>query len=455
MDASSPSALASLALQAPQRTGHQGSSSSGASTGSHAHGSSFRCRLRVYVYQGLLAHLRQQQRSGRFFGFPTTINSPRVNVSCLEAPCSFDTFEWNNIRQYTSEVPIYERLVTMCPVVSDAEQADVFLVPFYYGYMMTLGWQVKHSSTPPAWRAEHRQMIKAALSTNDALPYLNNRTASRHIFLFSCDSQFVNIDLHENLRTSLVVHLGDDAFHGSPALINVQLRNLHHMPEGLIVPYRVSQWMPFGFNRSSFVGPRPLLLSMNVNMERHSVRRKVAAAIREAASSLNVSTDDAGGRLLLTSKMQGPYKAAQVALSSTFCLCPTGDSKGFTARFYFSLLHGCLPIRVDGYRRNATIAAPTYPFPQLIDWSRLIIDMRPDEAPMLLPRLFAMSEREIEKRQSYLQHVAHWLLFDNEEHAHHDASAAVIHTIQSRVFGRRNATQARSSYLVKTPDVPT
>ena len=127
--------------------------------------------------------------------------------------------------------------------------------------------------------------------------------------------------------------------------------------------------------------------------------------------------------------MQGPYKAAQVALSSTFCLCPTGDSKGFTARFYFSLLHGCLPIRVDGYRRNATIAAPTYPFPQLIDWSRLIIDMRPDKAPMLLPRLFAMSEREIEKRQSYLQHVAHWLLFDNEEHAHHDASAAVIHTI--------------------------
>ena len=454
MDASSPSAHVLRPLPTPQRTGHQASSSSGggAITGGHAHGSPFRCRLRVYVYQGYLPHLRQQQRSGRFFGFPTTIKSPRGNVSCLEAPCSFDTFEWNNIRQYTSEVPIYERLVTACSVVNDAEQADVFLVPFYYGYMMTLGWQVKHSATPAAWRAEHREMMQAALATRRALPYLNNRTASRHIFLFSCDSQFVNIDLHEHLRTSLVVHLGDDAYHSSPAPINyVQLRNVHHMPEGLIVPYRVSQWMPFGFNRSSFVGPRPLLLSMNVNMERHPVRRKVAAAIREAASSLNVSTHAAGGRLLLTSRMQGPHRAAQVALSSTFCLCPTGDSKGFTARFYFSLLHGCIAIRVDGYRRDATIAAPTYPFPQLIDWSRLIIDMRPDEAPTLLPRLLAMSEREIEKRQSYLQHVAHWLLFDNEEHAHHDASAAVIHAIQSRVFGRRNATpsatQARSSYV--------
>ena len=54
---------------------------------------------------------------------------------------------------------------------------------------------------------------------------------------------------------------------------------------------------------------------------------------------------------------------------------------------------------------------------------------------MLLPRLLAMPQREIEERQSYLRHTAHWLLFDNEEHAHHDASAALIHQIQARFLG--------------------
>ena len=55
-------------------------------------------------------------------------------------------------------------------------------------------------------------MKLAALSLHDGLPHLNNRTASRHIFLFSCDGMFVNKDLHPLLTKSIVVHLGDDAY---------------------------------------------------------------------------------------------------------------------------------------------------------------------------------------------------------------------------------------------------
>jgi hypothetical protein len=402
----------------------------------------FTCRLKIYVYRQFLHHLQQQQHSGRWFGFSDTrrvtgaTRNVTRNVSCLEGPCIFNGFKYLNVRQYTSEVPIYQRLVTACTVVDEPERADIYLVPFYFGYMMTLGWQVKMKEMPDAWRVEHREMMRAALSLKRALPYLDNRTASRHVLLFTCDSQFVNIDLHKHFRESLIVHLGDDAFHGSPMLSAVHGgsslgHEKHHLPNGIIVPYRVSQWMPYGFNRSRLVGARKLLLSMNVNMERHPVRRKVAFAVTASAKGLKVDP----ARLLLSNRMMGPKEAADAALNSTFCLCPTGDSKGFTARFYFVLLHGCIPIRVDGYSRNTTTAPPTYPFPKLIDWSRLVIDVPPSQANMLLPRLLAMPQREIEERQSYLRHTAHWLLFDNEEHAHHDASAALIHQIQARFLG--------------------
>ena len=407
------------------------------------------CRARVYLYESYLKHLQLQQHSGRFFGFPKSERSG--NASCLEAPCRFDSFTTYNVRQYTSEVPIYRRIVSKCPLVSEPEKADIFLVPFYFGYMMTLGWQVKRPGTPSEQRVEHRQMMNAALALHKSLPYLTNETAHKHVFLFTCDSQFVNLLLHDQLKKSMVVHLGDDGFNGNTHSSNyVQQHDVHYMPRSIIVPYRVSQWMPFGFNRTAFVGRRRLLLSMNVNMDRHPVRRHVASSIRQAATALNVSRD----RFSLSPRMMGPEQAAQVALTSTFCLCPTGDSKGFTARFYFVLLHGCLPIRVDGYRRNASLAPPIFPFPRLIDWPRIMIDLAPDEAAGLLPRLLAMPQREIEERQSYLRHVAHWLLFDDEEHAHHDAATALVHTLQSHVLGEDAADLAGEPPLLSTGPPP-
>lgn len=354
------------------------------------------------------------------------------NVSCLEAPCQFDSFITHNTRQYTSEVPIYQRLVSTCPLVTDPENADLFLVPFYFGYMMTLGWGVHAKSAPgerrDTLRSDHRKMMGSAIAVRHALPYLNNQTAARHVFLFTCDSQFVNIDLHPLLRHSLVVHLGDDEFAGDPRVRGSKLKRLH-LPNGLIVPYRVSHWMPFGFSPLTAAGPRRVLLSMNVNIERHLIRKQIVSHVRAAAARMDIP----GDRLVLASSMMSPPEAVELVRSSTFCLCPTGDSKGFTARFYFTLLHGCLPVRVDGWARNTTATPATYPFAQLINWDRIVIDVPPDRLDTLLPRLARMPASELEDRQNYLRHVAHWLLFDHDQHAHHDASAAVIHTIQQRL----------------------
>eukprot|EP00966_Prymnesium_polylepis_P158747 3669267-Prymnesium_polylepis.1 len=113
---------------------------------------------------------------------------------------------------------------------------------------------------------------------------------------------------------------------------------------------------------------------MNINVNKNTgvpsaivnrVRREVARQVLRQARKLQLPRDEV---TLGPPTMADPREAAEMALNSTFCLCPTGDSKGFTARFYMALLHGCLPVRIDGYQRNMTIGPPVYPFPHLIDW---------------------------------------------------------------------------------------
>lgn len=435
-----------LAVNAATAVASQSHTSSSSASSSQQH--SRPCRLRIFEYKSFLPHLQLQQASGKFFGYSKSLDDAGQNTSCLEGPCEYGSFGFNNVRQYTSEVPVYRRLISRCPTTTDPEMADVFLVPFFYGYMMTLGWQSKTYEMPAAWKAAHHQMVRAALTTRRLLTHLNNETAARHVILFTCDSQFVNIDLHPQLRTSTIIHLGDDGFHGYPShsyYVGAMVEK-HKMPNTVVVPYRVSQWLPIRFV-PPVVGPRRWLLSMNVNLERSHVRKRIAAALLSNHSDLGVPKD----LLLVTSKMMGPKEAAEVARSSTFCICPTGDSKGFTARFYFVLLNGCLPVRVDGYGRNTTLAPTTFPFPRLINWSKIIIDMpphltTPHHMATMLPQILHMSAREIEERQSYLRHVAHWLLFDQEDdHSHHDAPAALIHELHGRFsHGMVDAAQSIS-----------
>ena len=411
------------------------------------------CTLRMFVYESYLPHLEVQQKSGAFFGFSSPEAEHGRNTSCLEGPCSYASFSWMNIRQYTAEIPIYQRLMASCPTTTDPNAADLFLVPFFFGYMMTLGWlpavRGAHGSLP--LQSAHRQMKRAALAAKALLPHLNNATASRHVILFTCDSQFVNIELHPLLKESLVVHLGDDAFASTPTMQNaddakdswlfaikssqVKSSAIHDdakhrlLRNAVVVPYRVSQWLPFGF-KPPVVGHRALLVSMNVNVARHPIRKSVAAQLVADAERLNLASK----RLLVSSKMMEPEEAALVALNSTFCVCPTGDSKGFTARFYFVMMHGCVPVRLDGWRRNVTRAPPTYPFPTLIEWSKIVIDMALEklEPQGLLARLLQMAPQEIAERQRHLRHALQWLTYDlkNHSHRHHDAPAALIHTIQ-------------------------
>mmetsp|Transcript_18389 Transcript_18389/g.58587 ORF Transcript_18389/g.58587 Transcript_18389/m.58587 type:complete len:364 (+) Transcript_18389:181-1272(+) len=357
-------------------------------------------------------------------------------------------FVQGNVRQYTAESPIYRRLVSSCPQVDDPADAELFVVPFFFSFMVTAGWVVRTQEQREARSA----MVRAARSIQKKLPALNETTAASHLFLFSCDSQFVvPLAIHPLLPRSLVVHLGDDTAisHHSKRV----LRNATFLPHSLTVPYRVSQWLPGGGANHTvplrLCRARPVLVSMNVNYARSSARRKIASALHDSAHDLSVNLSAirdrrqplSSGRINLTQSMLSLREAAQLATRSVFCVCPTGDSKGFTARFYFSLLHGCLPIRVDGWGRDPTLAPPAFPFPELIDWQRIVLDVPMRQIDSLLPRLLAMSPSEVDDRLRYLWRVAPLLMYDvDDSRSHSDAPAAFLHVLEKRIRARKTET---------------
>ena len=217
-----------------------------------------------------------------------------------------------------------------------------------------------------------------------------------------------------------------------------QFRRGFQIVNGLTLPYRVSQWLPLGYPPPHDTARRRLLF-MNINMKKNlgvpsaivnRVRRMVAGQLTSQARRLELPKDEV---MLAPPNMADPREAARMASSSTFCICPTGDSKGFTARFYTALLHGCLPVRIDGYQRNATLGPPVYPFPHLIDWSKIVVDVHYSEVHSLLPRLLAIPKSQVAHAQQYLRRVSHWLLTDVPGHEHHDAPAALLHELHVRL----------------------
>ena len=213
------------------------------------------------------------------------------------------------------------------------------------------------------------------------------------------------------------------------------------LPNALSVPYRVSQWVappPAG----AAPPPRRFLLSANLNNHRASCRAKLGAAIEAAAKASN-DTD----RVLISHSMLNPAEATDVARASTFCVCATGDAKGFTARFYFSLAAGCLPVFVDCWTRNLTLAELALPYPSLLNWSALVV-VPPNSVGVptgvgvrgadVLRLVREIPEAEVARRQRYLHSVAHWLAYDLEpssEHPRHDrrdAPAALIRELELR-----------------------
>ena len=130
----------------------------------------------------------------------------------------------------------------------------------------------------------------------------------------------------------------------------------------------------------------------------------------------------------------------------SFCFCPVGDSKGLTARLFYSILHGCIPVRVDSHNRKQTIhtrafrASPQFdeparrrefaaPFQSLIEWAAVVVDVNHTEPQGLLRMLDSIPKRDVRRRQRYMANVSRLLLVDGADSAL--GATAFVHALQS------------------------
>jgi hypothetical protein len=337
------------------------------------------CSLRLFVYD----HLVQNQSALLSDVAPLYLSSRAAPASssssnsqnCLVSSCQFERFEDAATRIYTSDALLYRALTERCPRAHSDEDADVYVVPLLLGTLVASAWALNNNyrnanrsrELVAAARRHHAVLGDGQRDAFARLSHLRDpHKASRHLCLWTTDADFVlptvrrlEPILRDPIQRAIFVHLGDDHWRSRPYLVDGRQRVFGYMPRDIVVPHRVSHWLPFGFppTRSP---PRRLLLSANFDLGRHLVRKQFASALAHSALKLNLSARVAVPRVALRGRwrsqgspaarlrVRSVSEAAEEALSSVFCICPTGDSKGLSARFYFAIVHGCIPVRVDG-----------------------------------------------------------------------------------------------------------
>lgn len=391
------------------------------------------CHTKLFVYQHLRPNVSLSLRSLRPYYSPP--GSP--DLDCLRGSCAYSTF-YPASRVYTSEVPLFRALISRCPLVKDAAEADLFIVPSMLATIATCFWGL-NKTQGAALKAQGAQGQQLTRALYDQLPHLSSQTARRHVFFWTVDADWVSPDgqvgvppeLSGPMHDAIYIHLGDDHYRG-PAWHRLKgIKGGRYMTRDVVVPYRITQWLPFGFPPPRL--PARLLINANVNLHRHAVRRSFGKALDVAARARGirwrVMLPQAGRNQSVDDKVAGSMlddvrQASNDTLSSTFCLCPTGDAKGLTARFYHSIVHGCIPVRVDGWRRNLTVVpyhnlsartrpgSVALPFASLIAWEDVIIDADPAQPERLLDTLLAISDDEIVARKAYLARIAPLMLLE-------------------------------------------
>jgi len=93
----------------------------------------------------------------------------------------------------------------------------------------------------------------------------------------------------------------------------------------------------------------------------------------------------------------------------------TGDSDGFTQRFYYIVAAGCIPVRIDTYYSKFSFGRVAWPFKQSIQWHKAVVLLPPEKLARdgIIPTLRNISQAQIQKMQDYIWRVVRpKVLFD-------------------------------------------
>ena len=155
--------------------------------------------------------------------------------------------------------------------------------------------------------------------------------------------------------------------------------------------------MPLGFPLTPQHKHRLLFGTVNADkrIDGRLLRKQLADSIERERAELNLTAADV--RITMVGRsMLDTATAAKASMDATFCLCPSGDIAGFTARLFFSIVHQCIPVFVALFARKMTFDELAWPFSHSIDWHRAVIfySLADDRWQHLLRDLHGRDEQE-------------------------------------------------------------
>lgn len=127
--------------------------------------------------------------------------------------------------------------------------------------------------------------------------------------------------------------------------------------------------------------------------------------------------------------------------SSTFCLCPGGDTP-YSKRFFMALLAGCVPVvfvfpsypatprrsLTNWWRAGGPANDDMLPFSNAINYSELVVEIPSAELGGFVERLRRIPHAVVEEKQRRIERVRHLLLFDPSG-AGEDAFTMILRTL--------------------------
>ena len=381
--------------------------------------------LRLFVYALPWAY------SGQIVEYVESQAKKFLSVKCAylrEDTCPNSGFSHlENLRSHCTDVPLMYKLLQVATIVDDAERADIFLVPFLMGCNAMLGWG--HGMQRINARAHHAFFDGFPKWTREHLPHYQ-RYPHRHLFLFPLDSMFSPLWL----RGAMISHTGAGYVSGArdvpvPYLVSLPAAAVYAPPE-----------------------PRTNFVFLMASNSRNPVRSEVARQLR-AASATPGATHGRGKVELYETNVERPMtldakQTMQSMRQTMFCIAPTGDSDGFTQRFYYIIAAGCIPVRVDTYYSAFAFSRVAWPFKQTIQWRKAVVLVPPKvlRSVGLLPVLLNISDAQANRMQEYIRRVVRpRVLFDYRGKAPDAFSSfleELLHLSQTKLprLDRRNRT---------------
>lgn len=174
---------------------------------------------------------------------------------------------------------------------------------------------------------------------------------------------------------------------------------------------------------------RTTRIFLQMNPSRNAIRKVLADQLR-----------DQPGVKLVEHLMASPAAALEEMRRAVLCVAPAGDSSSFCVRFYFALLSGCIPVRVDTYG-----AVDSYPYTGALTdhlWPRVVVRVVPEQLKRVGLVALLANVSDVPQRLRDVRAIRDALVYNARGDAP-DAFSMVLRQLAARKVGGGCLTRAK------------